>query len=408
MITRNYHNDRGGQGFVSFKVTILTNGLIVTDKEVLINHCLVLENDTIVEITPMRDCLYFDVESEVIDCKGNYILPGLIDVHSDMIETIIVPRKGVTFPVNIALHEADRQLINHGITTIYHSISIANSTICNKKRTLSVDKMIGIGDAINEMADQLMLHHRFHARLEMNTLEAFGSLLLRIRRGIIHELSLMNHTPGQGQYSSLETFKKEIVKQYGEVTEQRMDEIIHQCQSKPLLPEAQLRELIDCAREHEVPIAYHDVETEDHLQFMKKHSIEIGEFPLSLDIAKKAKALGFYNLVGAPNILRGGSHNSNISATELVTQEAASVICSDYYSPSLLLSIFILMDHTKFSLPDLVAMVTTNPAKALKIDDKYGTLAVGKKADIIVVDRTSVLPKVTLVMIEGQKKLQIY
>ena len=219
---------------MAHKRTILINGLIVTEHEVLVDYCLEINDEIIVRIEPFVASMTIDSDVDLIDCKGCYILPGLIDIHSDMIENIIVPRKGVVFPTFVALHEADRQLIQHGITTIYHSISIANSTICNKKRTLSVEKMVSIGDAIHQEDEQLMIHHRFHARLESNTIEAFDAVILRMKQGIIHELSLMDHTPGQGQYASLDNFIKEIIKQYGEVSEQRIKEIICECQNKPV------------------------------------------------------------------------------------------------------------------------------------------------------------------------------
>ena len=194
-------------------------------------------------------------------------------------------------------------MIGLGITTIFHSISIANSTICNRERTLSVPQMIGIGDAINQYDAQMLIHHRFHTRLELNTIEAFESILNRIKSNQSHELSLMDHTPGQGQHASLDTFKVEIRKQYGDISESQMLSIIKECQAKPLLTSAQISELLECTNSMGIPIAFHDLETDRQLLFMKEYGIRIAEFPLSTDISARAAADGFFNVVGAPNII---------------------------------------------------------------------------------------------------------
>ena len=176
---------------MSQKKTILSNGLIVLQHEVLQGYAVVLCGEKIEDIVSIEKISHLEGISEHIDCSGLYIIPGLIDIHSDMVETIIVPRKGLVFSNEIALYEADRQLIGLGITTIFHSISIAKSTSCNRERTLSVPQMIGIGDAINQYDAQMLIHHRFHTRLELNTIEAFESILNRIKSNQIHELSLM-------------------------------------------------------------------------------------------------------------------------------------------------------------------------------------------------------------------------
>lgn len=393
---------------MSQKATILANGLIVLQHEVLQGNAIVICGEKIEDIVSIEEATHLKNVSDYIDCSGLYIIPGLIDIHSDMVETIIVPRKGLTFSNEIALHEADRQLIGHGITTIFHSISIANSTICNRERTLSVPQMISIGDAINKYDSQLLIHHRFHARLELNTTEAFESILRRIKSNQIHELSLMDHTPGQGQYASLDTFKVEILKQYGDISESQMLSIIKECQAKPILTSAQISELLDSANLMGIPVAFHDLETHEQLLFMKKYGIHIAEFPLSIDISALAATDGIFNVVGAPNILRQGSHNMNASATELLKNGFAKIICSDYYSPALLPAIFKLPNVSQITLPEAISFATYNPAQAVGLDNNYGSIAPGKIADIIVVDAKKAVPKVLMAFIDGKKKYQVY
>ncbi len=393
---------------MSQKRTVLSNGFIVLRHEILQGYAVVLRGEKIEGIVPVENISHSEDTSEYIDCFGLYIIPGLIDIHSDMVETIIVPRKGLVFSNEIALHEADRQLIGHGITTIFHSVSIANSTICNRRRTLSVPQMMSIGDAINQYDAQLLIHHRFHARLELNTIEAFESILHRLKSGQIHELSLMNHTPGQGQYASLDAFKVEIQKQYGDISESQMLSIIKECQAKPLLTSDQISELLECANSRGIPIAFHDLETQKQLLFMKEHGIRIAEFPLSTDISARAAADGFFNVVGAPNILRKGSHNKNASAAELLKNGLAKIVCSDYYSPALLPAIFMLPRISRITLPEAVSFATYYPAQAVQLDNIYGSIAPGKNADIIVVDAKSTVPKVLIAFVDGEKKYQLY
>ena len=393
---------------MSQKTTILSNGLIALQHEVLQGYAVIIRGEKIEDIISNKKASHLKGISEYIDCSGLYIIPGLIDIHSDMVETIIVPRKGLVFGNEIALHEADRQLIGHGITTIYHSISIANSTICNRERTLSVPQMISIGDAINKYGSHMLIHHRFHARLELNTIEAYESILHRIKSNQIHELSLMDHTPGQGQYASLDTFKVEIRKQYGDISESQMLSIIKECQAKPLLTSSQISELLYNANSMGIPIALHDLETNEQLLFMKEYGIHIAEFPLSTGISARAAANGFFNVVGAPNILRNGSHNMNASATELLKKGLAKIICSDYYSPALLPAIFMLPQVSQITLPEAISFATYYPAQAVGIDNNYGSIVPGKNADIIVVDAKKTVPKVLMAFVDGEKKYQVY
>lgn len=386
------------------KYITLINGKIITENSILKNNILRIHAGYIDKVVDYNENMEY---GDIIDCTGKFIMPGLIDIHSDVIENIIVPRKGVVFNNYTALCEIDKELANQGITTMYHSISIANSTICNRKRTLSVNQMIAIGDDISKYSEEMLINHRFHARLKLNTIEAYPEILKRLKNGVIHELSLMNHTPGQGQYSSLEVFKVEIRKQYGDISAKRVDEIIRECQNKPLLSQIQIQNILKIAQKNNIPIAFHDVELEMQLRFMKENGIKICEFPLNLDIAKKAHEQGFYNLVGAPNIMKNGSHNKNIAALELIKAGYAQIICSDYYTPALLQSIFIIAQNTNIPLYETVKYLTLNPAIALGIHDEYGSIAVGKRADIIIVSNDAPIPRVCKVIVNGKVKTEL-
>lgn len=379
----------------------LINGIIVTDSCALYEHVLIIHGGYIIAIKNQKSFTDNEVD-EVYDCQGKYIFPGLIDIHSDAIENFIVPRKGIVFDTALALHEIDRYLIARGITTIYHSISIANSTICNNKRTLTVEEMLKLGEYLSVNTEKLLIRHQFHARLEINTSEAFNPVLKQIEKGTIKELSFMDHTPGQGQYRDVETFRKEIVKQYGNIPIEKQNEIISQCISKTKLNQQQIQLLIDAAKKHQIPIAYHDVETVGQVEWMRLQGIKICEFPLSMHIAKKAKESGLWCLVGSPNVLKNGSHNNNASATNLINNNYADILCSDYYPPSLLRSIFTLASNENIPLHKAVKLASKNPADAIGLGRELGSLSIGKIADIIVIDFINCMPTVVDAFIGGQ------
>lgn len=380
---------------------IIRNGKIVTNNKILDKKMLIIEGDKIEGIIE-EDMLPDYTDCTIIDAEGSYIMPGLIDIHSDVIETSIVPRKGLVFDYILALTELDKQLMNQGITTMYHSVSIANSTICNRNRTLSVPQMLEIGNVINNTPG-LLINHRFHARLELNTPEAVDILIEMMENGKVHELSLMDHTPGQGQYSDMDMFRKEIQKQYGNISYEKQEEIIIACQEKNKLSDNMIEKLVNTANKKNISIAYHDVENEDQLKWMKNNKISICEFPLNLNIAKKAIKQGMYCIVGAPNIIKEKSHNNNLSAIQAIQSNGANIVCSDYYSCGLLHALFQLAFKHGIPLPEAISLATLNPAKALNIANCRGSISPGKFADIIIVKYNhNCMPILRYVLVEGR------
>jgi alpha-D-ribose 1-methylphosphonate 5-triphosphate diphosphatase len=175
---------------------LLHQGTVVQSDKCLTEHSVLIRDGKIERVVCSNDV---DTSAHItIDCSGLFIMPGFIDIHSDVLETMIVPRKGIIMDVEIALFEIDKQLISQGITTTYHSISIANSTVCDEKRTLSIEQMLEIGRHIAHLNNGLLIDHKYHARLEVNTIEVYEEIADMIRDGAIDELSLMDHTPGQG------------------------------------------------------------------------------------------------------------------------------------------------------------------------------------------------------------------
>jgi len=378
---------------------VIHNGIVVACDKLLVRKIIVIEGGKIKKI---QDESYLSeyIGVDIIDAKGGYILPGLIDIHSDIIKKIIVPRKGLIFDYTLALMEVDKILVNQGITTVFHSLSFANSTVFNQKSTLQVRNIYEIGSTINKTSG-LLINHKFHARLELNTTEGVEIVIRMINNNEIHELSFMDHTPGQGQYADINTYEKELRKRNGMRIDTREEDNLHVGRNRSKIGEKELKVLIDLANEKNIPMAYHDVYNVRQLLWMKKNKISICEFPLNLRVAKESLKRGIYTVVGCPNILRGKSHNKNLSAIEAVLKEGANIITSDYFSYGLLHSIFLLSFKYHMPLEEAVSLVTLNPAKALNISDRYGSISPEKFADIIIVKYQNNIPMVRCVIVNG-------
>jgi alpha-D-ribose 1-methylphosphonate 5-triphosphate diphosphatase len=308
------------------------------------------------------------------------------------------------------LREAEKQLLGHGVTTIYHSLSLMNGSGANEKHCFrskeNLEKLVAL---IKNFHDGYhLIRHRFHARYEIDNLDIYDYLAELLNSGAVHELSFMDHTPGQGQYRDLEIYAKSYTSWNASCSDKSMVDILAEAKSKPVASHEMLKRLASLARERNIPLASHDDDTLEKLSLMKNEfGVNISEFPIDLEVAKKAHNEGIQVVVGAPNVMMGGSHSGNLSAIEAVRNGAADILCSDYYPASLLHSAFKLEEEGILSLPAAVRMLTANPAKAMGIDADYGTVEVGKKADLLVIRKIHGKPMVYKCFIDGRTVLQL-
>ncbi len=254
-----------------------------------------------------------------------------------------------------------------------------------------------------------LIRHRCHARIEVDSVDLFDELRNCIASGMCSEVSFMDHTPGQGQYRTLENFSHSISAANRRVevtTQEEFEAYVAKRQAAPHLSLEQLRELADTALSHNVPIASHDDDSIEKLDLMASLGCTISEFPISLEVAQAARERGMSTVFGTPNILLGKSHAGNLSARQAVQEGVASVLCSDYYPTAMLHSVFRM--HHDFGLPleQAFAMLTINPARAVGIDAELGSLEEGKKADILLIreveegERT--FPVITCALVDGR------
>lgn len=385
---------------------IIRNGTVVGPYELLPASRVLIEDDIIRDVLPIHAPIprAFDgPDVDVIDADGGLVVPGLIDIHSDHIERMTAPRPSSIMDFNVALHETERELMIHGITTMYHSLSFNDAGAFRPSHIRSPHYTRRFLELISDFRrDGHLIHHRFHARFEISSIHRLPELTRYIEHGLVHLLSLTDHTPGQGQYHDVEMYRK-TMKGYRDLSESELDRIVTERQAQEKLGSDALRALVSTAHEHGVSVASHDDDTLEKLELNCELGVDISEFPVHLEIARAARAMGFRTVVGGPNILLGGSHTGNLSAAAAVDDDSVDIICSDYYPASLLHAVFILHNDHGLDLPHAFRLVTLNAAVAVGIDHERGSIEPGKSADILVIHRMGDgFPAVNTVLISGR------
>lgn len=381
---------------------IITNGRIVTEDSILTGYDLVLKEDKIRAII-QSGSLGILKECKVIDANDGYVTPGFIDIHSDYIETMAAPRPTSLIGLDISLKETEKVLMNNGITTMYHSLSFYKDDCFGNKvirKPENVKKFIELISNTHE--NEHLIRHRFHARFEIDNIDEIDVLRNYIKEDKVHLVSFMDHTPGQGQYRNIEIYKHTL-KGYENLTESQVEGIINNQKSKERMTLDMIKDVVLLARERNVSVASHDDDTKVKIKVNKELGVNISEFPITIEVAEEAKKMDMCTIAGAPNVLLGGSHSGNLSASEAILKGSIDILCSDYYPAALLHSVFILNEKYGLDLCEMFKLVTLNPAKALNIDNVYGSIEEGKIADLLIINKDiSNKPVLSKVLVDGK------
>lgn len=385
---------------------LITNGQIITEDTVLENYDLLVGDWRIERIIPRprtrkdRAC---GAGLKIIDAGGGYVSPGFIDIHSDYIEHMTAPRPTCLMDFQMSIRETEKELVSHGITTMFHSLSLFKSVDYQYKPVRSPENVRKFIELIARAYSAVhLIRHRFHARFEINNLTEIEELKAYINAGQVHLLSFMDHTPGQGQYRDLEAYRT-MVKSYEDKSDQEIEAMIGRLQATEKVTTGGLQEIARLARQKGIAVASHDDDSAGKLELVQSLGATISEFPVDIQVARQAKEMGMYTLAGAPNILLGGSHNGNLSAVEAIQNGCIDILCSDYYPPALLHAVFTLHERLGFSLSDMFRLITINPAKAVNMDGEIGSIAEGKRADLLVIEKIDGnFPVITAVMVDGK------
>lgn len=382
----------------------IKNGKIVTPEAVIENKAVLIDNDRIlgiIDICPEK--------AVVIDARGRYITPGFIDIHSDRIEQCIQPRPTSQLDFELALKECESELLHLGITTMYHSLSLYKDEFFGKSPLRTIENVSKIANLIMNIHNRNhLIRHRLHLRIEIDHVGAFDIVKNMLEQNMVHEISFMDHAPGQGQYKSFEVYADTIKKYHGkEVEELSIDSIMEYHRNKEKMTLDQMKTLSCLARSKGIAVASHDDDCEEKLNMNQKIGVDICEFPITLETAKAAKLRELYTVVGAPNILLGGSHSGNMSAAAAILEDCADILCSDYYPPAILHGIFMMNEKYGIPLNVMINKASLNAAKAMNIDHDYGSIETGKKADLLIIDILDGYPVITHVLVDGRMTAQV-
>ncbi|MEI3612480.1 phosphonate metabolism protein PhnM [Pseudogracilibacillus sp. SO30301A] len=380
---------------------IIHNGLVVTEEKIEEDLAVVVEGSHIHSVISTSQLAAFP-EAKRIDAHGGYITPGFIDMHSDYIETIASPRPTSMIDFNISLREAEKILVNNGITTMFHSLSFFKEDIFTQNIMRLPDNVQKMVDLIHGTSDDLhLIRHRLHARFEIDNTYGVNQLIENIEQNKVHLVSFMDHTPGQGQYRNLQNYYQAL-RGYRDVSYDEVQTIILEKQACETVSIEDIERITKLAREKQIAVASHDDDNIDKLNLMRSFGTTISEFPITLDVAKEAKKLGFHTIVGAPNVLLGKSHSGNLSAVEAIESGCADILCSDYYPVALLHAVFHLHEKYGYDLHDMFQMVTINPARAVQMDSEIGSIQRGKKADLLIIEKMQDgYPMITTTVVDG-------
>jgi len=380
---------------------VIHNGLIVTEEKILENHALVIDGKYIHAIVPNEEVKNWQ-KAEQVDANGAYITPGFIDIHSDYIETISAPRPTSLIDLNISLKETEKILINNGITTMFHSLSLYKTDMFSKNAMRTKENVQRLINLIHETSDDLhLIRHRLHARFEIDNTEGVDLLLENIEQNKVHLISFMDHTPGQGQYRNLQYYY-DTIQGYRSISNNEIQTMIAEKQRAEIITPEQIKDITTLAVERNIAVASHDDDHMEKLHLVQSFGTTISEFPITLDVARGAKQLGLYTVVGAPNVLLGKSHSGNLSAVEAIENDCADILCSDYYPSALLHAVFQLHKQYGYDLREMINKVTINPARAVKMEDEIGSIQVGKKADLLIIEEMDHgYPMLTKTMVDG-------
>jgi len=380
------------------KEQILTNArLILRDEEV--TGTLVIRDGEIAEISQEISQL-----PQADNLDGEYLMPGLVELHTDNQEKYFTPRPKVDWPAHMAMATHDAQLIAAGITTSFDSVALGD-IIGESTRVEKLDAMIKAIIA-SERTGINRASHLLHLRCEVSYPGLMELFERYVGEDLVKLVSVMDHAPGQRQFppENIPKYREYYMIKYG-LTDAQMDDFIQLQQANSAQYADPFRHRIcEVCHDRGIAIASHDDATLAHAQESAELSMQVAEFPTTLEAAKASHDLGLKVLMGAPNIVRGGSHSGNIAAKDLAAAGVLDILSSDYYPSALVQAAFMVanMEDNDYDLARAIGLVTANPAQAANLQDR-GVLEVGRRADLVQVNSHSVMPLVERVWCKGKR-----
>jgi alpha-D-ribose 1-methylphosphonate 5-triphosphate diphosphatase len=374
--------------------TLIHNARIVLGDEVIDGHIRI------------RDGRIADIghgacaQPGALDWDGDWLLPGLVEVHTDNLERHVMPRPKVRFPMQPAVQAHDAEMAANGITTVLDAVGVGDP-YGDGFRSHDQSELLRVLDALDE-AGMLRADHLIHIRCELpapNAQELFAPFAASARLRLI---SLMDHTTGQRQWRELEHARIYYTGKKGWSDAKFVEEVRKAPERQALYAQPNRRWFADFARTRGISLATHVDTTAGHVDEAHGLGASMSEFPTTREAARRARELRLATVMGAPNVVRGGSHSGNASAMELAREGLVDALSSDYVPASLLQAAWRLADEGVCALPQAVAIVSSGPARASSLHDR-GRIAQGLRADVLRVRRAAGTPAVRETWSRGRR-----
>lgn len=371
-------------------MTVFTNARLVLADEVL-EGGLTVENGVITAL---------DAPGDGYDLEGDYLMPGLIDLHTDNLERQAQPRTNARWPSRSALLIHDAQCAASGITTVFDALCLGDIGFEKERNDTFLN---GYADLVAlASTGALKVEHLLHLRCELPAPEMPDMLKNVVQDKLVRLLSIMDHSPGiGGQYRDEARYRRMRAAE-GHAPE-FIERTIADLKNQHHANYGPNRDwVLQQARNWNIPLASHDDATHDDITRNAEDGISIAEFPVTLEAAQAAKARGMRVIAGAPNIVRGGSHSGNVAVMDLIRQNLLDALASDYVPAAMLEAAMTAVLHGALSMPRAVALITSGPADIAALTDR-GRLAQGQRADMIQVRFYEGLPVIRAVWREGRR-----
>jgi alpha-D-ribose 1-methylphosphonate 5-triphosphate diphosphatase len=350
------------------------------------NAKLVLPNEVVLGSVSVAKGLISSVDqgsamdAEGWDMQGDYLMPGFVEMHTDNFERHLMPRPKVQWAEMPALLAHDAEVAAAGITTVFDALGVGDADP-DSLRGSAWNPVIETLDTCSREG-LLRADHHLHVRCELpapNTIDLFAPFQDHPRLSLI---SLMDHTPGQRQWENIDVARVYYTGKKGWSNEkfERQVAIAADLQARYATPHRAY--FVNYAQTHRIALASHDDTTIEHVRQAHAEGASMSEFPTTLQAAGAAHEHGLLNVMGGPNVVRGGSHSGNVAAADLARNGLLDILSSDYVPGSLLSAAMRLVDDGILTLPQAITTVTHNPAQATGLHDR-GQIAVGLRADLI-------------------------
>lgn len=375
--------------------TCFANATLILPGET-IRGSLTVRNGEIIEIARGKS-----VPNGARDLEGDYLMPGLIELHTDNLERHIQPRPKVHWPHLPALIAHDAELAGAGITTVFDAMRVGSIISGRKGDYTKYARQLA-----NELLDlrekkALKISHFLHLRAEVCSETLLDELAEFTADDRVRILSLMDHTPGQRQFRDISKLKDYVCGKHG-LSDTEFDQHVEARRRLSARLGARHQEgAVDAAARLGAVLASHDDTTAEHARKSARLGATLAEFPTTAEAARESKAGGMFTILGAPNLIRGGSHSGNVAAAELAEHDLLDIISSDYV-PSALLSAAVMLGDLWDDMARGIATVTRTPAQACGLTDR-GAIALGKRADLIRVTRIQGTPVLRETWVRGER-----